>query len=188
MTAPGTAGRLSANWRLAIIGLLALGVAAALYIYGKVHTPDYYISIFGRTGLDAIRLKSLLASVALGLAAVQVVLALWIYRKLPGAGRPPRAIGITHRVIGFGAIIVTLPVAIHCLLAYGVVLTSLRVAVHSIAGCFFYGVFVGKVVIVQSKRLPGWVLPLAGGLLAVLVAVLWYTSSLWYYNNFQLPF
>jgi hypothetical protein len=66
-------------------------------------------------------------------------------------------------------------------------LTSLRVAVHSLAGCFFYGAFVAKVLLVQSRRLPGWVLPVAGGVLAVDVGVLWYTSALWYYNGFELP-
>jgi uncharacterized membrane protein HdeD (DUF308 family) len=76
---------------------------------------------------------------------------------------------------------------VHCLLAYGVQLTSPRVAVHSIAGCFFYGAFVAKVLLVQSRRLPGWVLPVAGGTLAVAVGVLWYTSALWYYHGFQLP-
>jgi len=61
--------------------------------------------------------------------------------------------------------------------------------VHSIAGCFFYGAFTAKVLLVHSRRLPGWALPVAGGTLAVAVAVgvLWYTSSLWYYNGFQLP-
>jgi hypothetical protein len=43
------------------------------------------------------------------------------------------------------------------------------------------------VLAVQGKRMPGWVFPVAGGLLAVLIAVLWYTSALWYYNGFQLP-
>jgi hypothetical protein len=40
---------------------------------------------------------------------------------------------------------------------------------------------------VQSRRLPGWALPVAGGALAVLVGVLWYTSALWYYNGYRLP-
>jgi hypothetical protein len=31
------------------------------------------------------------------------------------------------------------------------------------------------------------VLPAAGGTLAIVVAVLWYTSALWYYNGYQLP-
>ena len=68
-----------------------------------------------------------------GLAAVQVLLALWLYRKLPLAA------------------------------------------------------FTAKVPLVQSRRLPGWALPAAGGALAILVAVLWYTSALWYYNGYQLP-
>ncbi len=81
----------------------------------------------------------------------------------------------------------TIPIALHCLIAYGVQLTSARVAVHSLAGCFLYGAFVAKVLLVHTRRLPGWVLPVAGGTLAVTVAVLWYSSALWYYNGSQLP-
>ena len=129
----------------------------------------------------------MLATIVLGLAVLQVLLATWMYRKLPLAGSPPRPVRLAHRVIGFGLFALTVPIAVHCLLAYGVQLTSLRVAVHSIAGCFFYGAFVAKVLLVQSRRLPGWVLPVAGGTLAIVVGVLWYTSALWYYNGFQLP-
>ncbi len=187
MTAPGATGPRSVGLRLAAIGLLAVGVAVALYVVGRLHTPNYAVSLFGRAGLDAVTLKSTLSSIALGLAALQVLLALWIYRKLPLAGSPPRPVRLAHRVIGFGLFALTVPIAVHCLLAYGVQLTSLRVAVHSLAGCFFYGAFVAKVLLVQSRRLPGWVLPVAGGVLAVVVGVLWYTSALWYYNGFQLP-
>jgi Family of unknown function (DUF6529) len=81
----------------------------------------------------------------------------------------------------------TVPIAVHCLIAYGVQLTSPRVAVHSVAGCFFYGAFTAKVLLVQSRRLPGWAPPAAGGTLAVIVGVLWYTSALWYYHGYQLP-
>jgi len=187
MSSPGVTGRRSAAARLAGIGLLAGGVAAVLYVAGRLHTPNYAFGLFGRSGLDAIVLKSLLASIVLGLAALQVLLALWIYRKLPLAGSPPRPARLAHRVIGFGLFALTVPIAVHCLIAYGVQLTSLRVAVHSLAGCFFYGAFVAKVLLVQSRRLPGWVLPVAGGALAVLVGVLWYTSALWYYNGLRLP-
>ena len=173
--------------RLAAIGVLAVGVAVALYVAGRLHTPNFTFSLFGRVGLDAIALKSMLATIALGLAALQVLLALWIYRRLPLAGSPPRPVRLAHRVIGFGLFALTVPIAVHCLLAYGVQLTSLRVAVHSLAGCFFYGVFVAKVLLVQSRRLPGWALPVAGGILAIVVGVLWYTSALWYYNGFHLP-
>jgi hypothetical protein len=187
MSAPAATGRRPAAVRLAGIGLLAAGVSVALYVAGRLHTPNYTFSLFGRAGLDAIALKSMLATIALGLAGLQVLLALWIYRKLPLAGSPPRPVPLAHRVIGFGLFALTVPIAVHCLLAYGVQLTSPRVAVHSIAGCFFYGAFVAKVLLVQSRRLPGWVLPVAGGTLAVAVGVLWYTSALWYYHGFQLP-
>lgn len=187
MSGPGTTGQRPAAVRLAGICVLAAGVALALYVAGRLHTPNYAFSLFGRVGLDAIAFKSTLASIALGLAALQVLLALWIYRKLPLVGTPPRPVRLAHRVIGFGLFALTVPVAVHCLLAYGVQLTSLRVAVHSLAGCFFYGAFVAKVLLVQSKRLPGWALPAAGGVLAIVVGVLWYTSALWYYNGFQLP-
>jgi hypothetical protein len=187
MSTPDATGRRPVAVRLAGIGLLAAGVTAALYVAGRLHTPDYTASLFGRSGLDAIALKSALATIALGLAVLQVLLALWLYRKLPLAGSPPRPVRLTHRVIGFGLFALTVPIAVHCLLAYGVQLTSLRVAVHSIAGCFFYGAFTAKVLLVQTRRLPGWLLPTAGGTLAVVIGVLWYTSSLWYYNGFQLP-
>jgi hypothetical protein len=187
MSTPDATGRRPVAVRLAGIGLLAAGVTAALYVAGRLHTPDYTASLFGRSGLDAIALKSALATIALGLAVLQVLLALWLYRKLPLAGSPPRPVRLTHRVIGFGLFALTVPIAVHCLLAYGVQLTSLRVAVHSIAGCFFYGAYTAKVLLVQTRRLPGWLLPTAGGTLAVVIGVLWYTSSLWYYNGFQLP-
>jgi uncharacterized protein DUF6529 len=173
--------------RLAGIGLLAAGVTGALYVAGRLHTPDYAFSLFGQVGLGAVALKALLASIVLAGAAVQVVLALWMYRRLPLAGRPPRPVRPAHRILGPAVFALTVPVAVHCLITYGVQLTSLRVAVHSLAGCFFYGAFTAKILLVHSRRLPGWALPAAGGTLAVLTAVLWYTSALWYYNGYQLP-
>ena len=136
---------------------------------------------------SAVTLKSLLANVMLGLASLQVMLALWMYGKLPLAGSAPRPVRLSHRVIGFALFALTVPIAVHCLLAYGVQLTSPRVTVHSLAGCFFYGAFTAKVLLVHSRRLPGWALPAAGGTLALVVVVLWYTSALWYYNGYQLP-
>src|SRR5258708_4815670 len=185
MAVQGSAKR-PATVRVALIGVLGGAVAVVLYMSGRAHTASY-VGLFGATGLGVYRLKSALATVALGLAVVQVLLALWIYRKLPLAGRAPKPIRRTHRVIGFVAVAVTVPVAIHCFMAYGVVLTDARVMIHSIAGCVFYGAFVAKVLLVQSKRLPGWALPVAGGLLALLIALLWYTSALWYYNGYSVP-
>lgn len=66
-------------------------------------------------------------------------------------------------------------------------LTSVRVAVHSLAGCFLYGAFAAKVLLVRSRRLPGWALPVAGGTLVVVVIAAWYTAALWYFHGFSLP-
>jgi len=176
--------RKATGWRLAGIGLLGLGVVVALYVAGRLHQPDYTFSMLGT---NPIPLKSLLATIALALAGVQVLLALWIYQRLPLAGRPPRPVPIAHKITGYALLALTIPVAVHCLIAYGVQMTSVRVAIHSIAGCFLYGAFAAKVLIVRSRRLPGWALPTAGGLLAIVVGVLWYTSALWFYNGYQLP-
>jgi uncharacterized membrane protein HdeD (DUF308 family) len=170
--------------RLALLGLLAAGVTAAIYTAGRLHQPDHTLGLFGT---DPVPPKSLLATILLGMAGLQVLLALWIYRRLPVAPPPARAVPVAHRVIGATLFALSVPVALHCLIVYGVQLTSLRVAIHSIAGCFFYGAFAAKVLAVHSRRLPGWVLPVAGGTLAIVLGVLWYTSALWYYNGFQLP-
>jgi Family of unknown function (DUF6529) len=186
----GGAQSKTATRRVAVIGLIGLITTAILYIIGRaiVRTSSYStVGLFGQTTYTGvISLKSLLATVALALAVVQVGLALWMYGKLP-LGRAPRQVAITHRVTGILAVIVTLPVALHCAIAYGVQLSTPRVLIHSIAGCFFYGAFLAKVLLVHSRKLPGWALPVAGGILAVLIAVLWYTSALWYYNGFTLP-
>jgi hypothetical protein len=173
---------------LALLG--AAAVTAGLYVFGTEHTPDYSISLFGETGPDTLDLKSWLATGVLAFAAVQVGLALWMYGRLPFVVAAPPRVGKVHRAIGAAAILLTIPIAYHCALAYGVKTdVDTRIAVHSLAGCFLYGVFVAKVVLVRSPRwrVPGWAFPLAGGTLVTLVAVLWYTSALWYFNDFSLP-
>jgi len=184
MTTRDGRGTIGDRWRLPAIGALAAGVTAAIYTAGRLLQPDYTFSLFGT---DPIPAKSALATIALALAGLQVLLAAWLYRKLPLAPAPPRPVRPVHRITGAVLFALTVPVALHCLIAYGVELTSPRVAIHSVAGCFFYGAFTAKVLAVHSRRLPGWVLPLAGGTLAVVIAVLWYTSALWYYNGYQLP-
>ena len=174
--------------QLAIPLLLAIAIAVGIYVFGRNHTPDYSgTALFGRTAADTLELKSWLATAILGLALLQLLSALWMYLKLPAAGRPPRRLPLVHRLFGAAALLVTLPVAYHCMFAYGVETFDARIAVHSIAGCFFYGAFAAKVTVVRSRRFPGWVLPLVGGTLVTVVALLWYTSALWYFNDFSLP-
>jgi uncharacterized protein DUF6529 len=166
--------------------LLGLVTAEALYAFGRNHSPDYSgTALFGRTAVDTLSLKSWLASVVLALAVVQVGLALWMYGKLRAAA--PVGVPTIHRLTGATLILLSLPIAYHCMFAYGVQTTDTRILVHSLGGCFLYGAFVAKVSVVRLKGFPGWTLPLVGGTLALGVAVLWYTSALWYFNDFGLP-
>jgi uncharacterized protein DUF6529 len=171
-------------------GLAAIGLAIGLYVFGTQHAPDYTTSLFGQTGPDTFKLKSWLATGVLAFAVVQLGLALWMYGRLPLTDIAPPQIGRLHRALGALALLLTIPIAYHCAFAYGVqTKPDTRVAVHSIAGCFLYGAFLGKVVLVHAPRwrVPRWALPAVGGTLVVTVVVLWYTSALWYFNDFKLP-
>ncbi|GAA2087386.1 hypothetical protein HKK74_13630 [Actinomadura alba] len=175
---PRTAGR-----RLTAAAGLALAIAAALFAFGRIHTPDFASSLFGRRGDDANVLKAQLGTGLLGLALYQLTLALWMYQRLPGAGAAPRPVHPAHRIGGAVLFALSLPIAYHCITAYGVQTSSARVALHSLAGCFFYGAFAAKVLLVRSRHLPGWALPLAGGTLVTLIVTLWSSGALWQFTQ-----
>jgi Family of unknown function (DUF6529) len=173
-----------------LAGLAAAVLGIGLYVFGTEHTPDYSISLFGQSGPDTLSLKSWLATGVLAFAVVQLGLALWMYGRLPWIGIAPPEVGPVHRAFGATAILLTIPIAYHCAFAYGVqTKVDTRIAVPSVAGFFLYGAFVAKLVLVRSPRwrVPSWGLPLLGGTLVATVAVLWYRSALWYFNDFKLP-
>jgi Family of unknown function (DUF6529) len=175
-----------ALWFAALAGIASV-VTAGLYVFGTEHVPDYTTGLFGATGEDTLPLKSWMATGVLTFAGVQLVLALWMYGRLPRVAPGSRAATI-HRLFGVAAILLTLPIAYHCILAYGVQTEiDTRIEVHSLAGCFLYGAIAAKLLIVRSRRFPGWTLPLAGGTLVTVIAILWYTSALWYFDDFSLP-
>src|SRR5437764_1273863 len=177
-----TAGRQSASLGRLLTTLgVALSVTGVVYLLTQVITLDINTSLFGQSAAGTFELKSWLASGVLALAAFQLYSALWIYGRLPG--RKPAWLGRAHRISGYATIVLSLPIAYHCLLAYGFRDFDRRTVVHSTAGCFFYGAFAAKVIIVRSRRLPRWALPVAGGTMVTLVVVLWYSAALWYFNN-----
>ncbi|WP_405943417.1 DUF6529 family protein [Streptomyces sp. NBC_00932] len=167
--------------------LLPVAVALAIYLTGRALTPDPESGLFGAHDTEAVDLKARLGSALLCLALIQVLLALWMYRRLPLAGAAPRPVRTVHRIIGLLAFLLSAPIAYHCLVTYGVETTDARVTTHSITGCVLYGAFVAKVLVVRGRRLPGWTLPLVGGVLACAIALLWYTAALWALNGDSSP-
>lgn len=160
----------------------------AVALFAANHKPDYTFTLFGWGPANSLSVKSRIATGVFGLALLQLLGALWIYGRLPGLRTAPRPVGKLHRASGIVLFLATVPVAVHCIWAYGFQTSPTRVFVHSLAGCLFYGAFAAKVVVVRSSRLPGWALPVAGGLLFTVVVVVWYSSALWFYNGAKLPF
>jgi len=169
--------------RLVVAGGLAVAVTLALYAFGRAHVPDSTMGLLGHHGAALNRLKAELATRGARLGAGPAHPGAVDVPTAPRAGAAPVPVPVLHRVGGAALFLLALPVAVHCMFAYGVQLFDTRVALHSLAGCFFYGAFAAKVLIVRTRRLPGRALPVAGGLLVTLVAVIWYSSALWYFNG-----
>jgi uncharacterized protein DUF6529 len=163
--------------------LVGAGVAVALGVYGRVHTARY--DVLPAMGFSSAgTFKSWATTLVLLLAVAQLVSALWLYGRLPGARPAPSWLGRAHRTCGALAFLVSLPVAFFCLYGFGFAQLpwSTRVLVHSLAGCAFYGAFAAKVVLVRSRRVPGWALPVVGGSLLTTVVLLWLTGAWWFFG------
>ena len=179
----GTIGRSPAPRLLAAAGLGA-AVAVTLGIYGRAHDPSQEL-VFTLFFSSTIAMKVWLASLALALAVVQVVTALFVYGKLPFTA--PAWLGTVHRISGRLVFLASLPVAYHCLWSLGFQDTDTRVLAHSLLGCAVYGAFAAKVTIVRSKGLPGLALPVAGATMFALFVLAWYTSALWFIDERGFP-
>lgn len=167
--------------------LVPAAVTGGLVWFGRAHTPDYAASFFGSRFVEAQHLKADLGTALLGLAVLQLLLALAMYGVLPVPQAARHRLATAHRVGGLAAFLVSLPIAVHCIRAYGVATYDTRVTVHSLAGCFLYGAFAAKVIVVRNRRVPGWAIPIVGGVLVVAIALLWYTAALWDFNEHQVP-
>lgn len=166
---------------------LPVATAVTIWLIGEHRTPQYTTSLFGEEGVAAVTLKARLGTALLGLAVIQLLLALWMYGRLPGVTSASRPVRITHRVLGWAAFLLSVPIAFHCVRTYGVETTDTRVHMHSVAGCVLYGAFVAKVLVVRSRHLPGWLLPIAGGALFAAIGLLWYSAALWALNDYSVP-
>ena len=156
--------------------VIGTAVSLGLGVYGRLHTPSgHAVNIAGfSTGAAA---KAALASVVMALVIVQTVTAMGLYGRIPLRGA---WVGTVHRWSGRLAVLISVPVAVHCLYALGFQTYDGRVIAHSLFGCFFYGAFVFKMLILTRDDSPKWVLPLAGGLVLTGITALWVTGVLWF--------
>jgi hypothetical protein len=178
----------SARGDVAVLIAVAFGaaIAVALGVFGKVHYAQYFsVSIAGFS--SGLAVKSWLATVAIALAVFQLVSAFAMYRLIPG-GKAPSWIGTAHVWSGRLAVLVSVPVAVHCLYALGFESYNTRVLFHSLFGCFFYGVFATKMVLLTRKGLRAWVIPVAGGLVFFTLVYVWLTSALWFFQTSGITF
>ena len=161
-------------------------VAVGLGVYGRVHEPTFFsINVAGFSSPTAV--KTWLATLAGVLALVQLVSAAGMYGRLPGL-RTPSWIGTLHVWSGRLAVLATVPVAVHCLYALGFRTGEPRVLWHSLAGCLLYGAFVTKMLLLSRRGLPGWAVPVAGGVLFTAIVVVWTTSALYFFRTTGITF
>jgi hypothetical protein len=175
-----------------LIGLALVGalIAVAIGIYGNEHTPTGN-SILG-DGLffsATLNMKAWLATAVAVLALFQMFTALRMFERIRLPREMPAWFPTAHRVSGTLAFLISLPVAYHCLWALGFQFDDAptRVAVHALLGCFFYGAFTTKMLLLRVDGLPHATLPIAGGLVFSAVIGIWLTSSLWFFDNFGFP-
>jgi Family of unknown function (DUF6529) len=172
--------------RLLVPVLLGAAIAVGLGVYGNSHDPTGE-SIFSLVFTKTINMKAWFATAAAALGLFQVVSALRIYGKLRVPREMPGWLPLAHRLSGTATFLLVVPVAYHCLWALGFQDYQTRVLVHSLAGCFFFGAFAAKVVVVEWKSLPRLALPVAGGALFTALVIIWYTSALWFFREFGFP-
>ena len=171
-----------------LAGILAAGaaVSVALGVYGAAHEPaGRPLVTFGFSGM--LQMKAWLTTAATVLLLVQLLTAMWMWGRLPGAGRAPGWASLVHRWSGTTAFVLTLPVAFHCLWALGFATGSPRVIMHGLVGCLFYGAYTAKMLGLRARGLPGWFLPVLGGLVLASLVVIWLTASLWFFTRSGVP-
>jgi hypothetical protein len=171
---------------LGAVLLLGVAVAVVLGVYARVHRPaERPLFLLGFSGM--LQMKTWLATAAAVLVVVQLLTALWMWGRLPGAGPRPGWVPAAHRWSGSLAFLFSLPVALHCVWSLGLVTTTPRVLAHGLLGCAFYGAYAAKMIGLRLRGLPGWVLPVLGGTVLALFVLLWATSALWFFTRSGVP-
>lgn len=148
-----------------------------------------YVDLVTTVFSTPIAFKAWFATAAAAFGVVQVATGARIFGKLSRIVRvPPPRVNRIHRWSGRLAVLCTLPVAFHCVFILGFQTDGTRVLAHSLLGTFVYGVLAVKLFFVHDRDHPRWTLPLVGGALFTVLALIWSTSSLWYFTEVRFGF
>jgi hypothetical protein len=159
--------------------LAGCAVALALGLYARLHHPASYALDVGGFS-SPLYAKAWLTTIAVVFAIVQLITGVQLSRRQAASAW---LVGL-HRWSGRIAILLTVPVLIHCIYALGFQTYSVRVIVHCVLGCLFYGAFVAKMLsLVRRESMPKWVLPVLGGVVFASLVGLWATSALWLFTT-----
>jgi hypothetical protein len=171
-----------------VVPLLAgAAVALALGVYGAHHTQAtqsstsvLFWTVTFESSKTMLRFKAWFTTAALVLAVAQLLAGLRLRDHLRWPRQIPLWLGDAHRLGGTLVLLVSLPVAYHCLwsLGFQASTANVRVLIHSLLGCFFYGVYVTKVLAVRRDEGPGWFVPALGGTTFAALTGVWLTSAL----------
>ncbi len=176
-TQPAAAAPARDPYARPLVGALLIGCAVALAIglYAGLHHPAKYALDVGGFS-SPLYAKAWLTTFAAVFAVVQLATGYRLTRQ----SAAPAWMATTHRWSGRIAVLLTVPVIIHCVYALGFQTYSARVYAHCVLGCVFYGAFVAKMLsLVRRGTMPQWVLPVLGGVVFVSLIALWATSALW---------
>ena len=168
-------------WLALPLALFALITLTVGLVAGRTTREPYAAPFFHLFFRDVLQMKAWLVTTAVVLACGQLLTAARIYGLLhfPPKGRLYQ---LVHRWSGRAAVVLTLPVAYHCIFMLGFGAETPRALVHSLLGSALYGAVVAKVLLVRSTRFASWALPVAGGLLFSILLGLWLTSALVFFT------
>jgi hypothetical protein len=173
------------RWLLVVALLAGAAVAVLLGVYASRHQP---------TGLPTFHLgfpteigfKAWITTLAMVVALFQLWSSLRLRDRLSWPRDVPLWLTDAHRLSGTIAVVLSLPVAYHCLWSLGFRFAddpwaNPRVLVHALAGCFFYGWFVTKMLAVRVQAIPRSLVPWAGGFVFGTLTLVWLTSAAYYF-------
>jgi hypothetical protein len=172
--------------KLAAALLVGAAVAVSTGAYAGAHTPSQRPT-FDLGFSSLLPMKAWLTTAAAALLVVQLLTALWMWGRLPGAAVAPSWAKELHRWSGSVAFVLTLPVALHCVWSLGFATSSTRVTLHGLVGCLFYGAYATKMLCLRMSGLPRWAVPVAGGTVFGALTALWLTASLWFFTRSGIP-